>query len=789
MSSPSSASKTNRSGSRQLSTTTATTPSSTISTSTGSPFKKNAFNVLMQSSARSPSKKKRSSSSTGTGSGSARKSSSNRSVSPSKKKKPRTTSTSRSSTSSGSTSSGIGFVECPLGCGRHVANLEHSINRHLDFQCTVMKQQRLQAKQQPEPSQSSQTEEEKGEPEPEFQEPSQQENEEPDPIVMKQEAQSMHTCIDSPIKTEQDEDSDKAEESCTPNLSSSTEAHQNTDSAMTSKTTIEDHNNLDVGHALLMLHASSIVSPENSQPQPTPLPPIDQQTVTQEHQRQQQESTPSPNSATDDKKQTNVFAHMMQQSSKVFASANSTKQVQQHLTLHYDPNNKDSLEFSWNLQVIDNDNNHPQQEPPPLWSCDSKLKDKETDPHTTIALTVSVTSNGIPANATQDDHRWVRKHSRLSVPVLKSILQKSIRRRRPLPSVRVAMELMDKALGEFLRRLPIIVLEDSTLHPDYPLLIWAMVAHSKGFFDIDTTSEGDNTPASTNSRWNVIRALQLRLLRIVYEVASCPVQDHLSSHQDPDDEASSPSADQGQTPINNSTKPSLSNPFLVVREVTTDIDKSTESDTNTTSKADKQNDGTDPVVTKQQPQDQQSSQKQLQLAIWAMLVRAKYGGMSCDVRMLYLYAQTWHDRLQQEGDDATWLDVPKRMHEKAVAASTTRLASTDIFLERLCLPDICRQGVDFHCSNIIPTLLQDSQLRTAVQQIADKMECSAESLLQRIIWKFSAGVNLRRPLVTENKKGGRSNQHQDQVLNQFWKDVLDDLVTAFQTKYLGERLR
>ncbi|CAB9520386.1 expressed unknown protein [Seminavis robusta] len=787
MSSPSSASKTNCSGSSQLSTSTASTPSSTVSsTCTGSPFKKNAFNVLMQSSARSPSRKKKRSSSS-TGSGSARKSSSS-SVSPSKKKKPRTTTSSRSSgrssTSSGNGGGGIGFVECPLGCGRHVANLEHSINRHLDFQCTVMKQQRLQAKQQPEPPLSSQTEPENGEPEPEFQEPSQQEIEEPDPIVMKQEEESMHTCIDSPIKAEQDEDSDKAEESCTPNLSSSTEAHQNTDSAMTSKTTIEDHNNLDVGHALLMLHASSIVSPENSQPQPTPLPPIDQQTVTQEHQTQQQESTPSPNSATDDKKQTNVFAHMMQQSSKVFASANSTKQVQQHLTLHYDPNNKDSLEFSWNLQVIDNDNNHPQQEPPPLWSCDSKLKDKETDPHTTIALTVSVTSNDTLANSTQDDHRWVRKHSRLSVPVLKSILQKSVRRRRPLPSVRVAMELMDKALGEFLRRLPIIVLEDSTLHPDYPLLIWAMVAHSKGFFDIDTTDAPDNEDNATKSRWNVIRALQLRLLRIVYQVASCPVQDHLSSQkQDPNDEASPTSAGQGQTPINNATKPCLSNPFLVCEVATTG--KSTESDSTMTRKRD----GTDPVVTKQQPQDQQSSQKQLQLSIWAMLVRAKYGGMSCDVRMLYLYAQTWHDRLQQEGDDATWLDVPKRMHEKAVAASTTRLASTDIFLERLCLPDICRQGVDFHCSNIIPTLLQDSQLRTAVQQMADGMECSAETLLQRIIWKFSAGVNLRRPLATESKKGGRSNQHQDQVLNQFWKDVLDDLVTAFQTKYLGERLR
>ena len=59
------------------------------------------------------------------------------------------------------------------------------------------------------------------------------------------------------------------------------------------------------------------------------------------------------------------------------------------------------------------------------------------------------------------------------------MLQKSIRRRRPLPSVRIAMELWDKAPGELLRRLSIISLEDSTLHPDLPLLTWLMVAQSK----------------------------------------------------------------------------------------------------------------------------------------------------------------------------------------------------------------------------------------------------------------------------------------------------------------------
>lgn len=62
---------------------------------------------------------------------------------------------------------------------------------------------------------------------------------------------------------------------------------------------------------------------------------------------------------------------------------------------------------------------------------------------------------------------------------LKSILQKSIRRRAPLPSVRVAMELADKSFGDLIRRLPIIMLEDSFLHEDIGLLVWLMAAESK----------------------------------------------------------------------------------------------------------------------------------------------------------------------------------------------------------------------------------------------------------------------------------------------------------------------
>jgi hypothetical protein len=41
------------------------------------------------------------------------------------------------------------------------------------------------------------------------------------------------------------------------------------------------------------------------------------------------------------------------------------------------------------------------------------------------------------------------------------------------------MELADKSMGDLLRRLPIIMLEDSMLHPDLPFIVWLMIAISK----------------------------------------------------------------------------------------------------------------------------------------------------------------------------------------------------------------------------------------------------------------------------------------------------------------------
>ena len=64
---------------------------------------------------------------------------------------------------------------------------------------------------------------------------------------------------------------------------------------------------------------------------------------------------------------------------------------------------------------------------------------------------------------------------------LLSHLQKCVRRMEPVKSVKTAKHLIDLDLISFLRRLPIIMLEDVSIHSSLPVIIWLMIAVSKKF--------------------------------------------------------------------------------------------------------------------------------------------------------------------------------------------------------------------------------------------------------------------------------------------------------------------
>jgi len=71
--------------------------------------------------------------------------------------------------------------------------------------------------------------------------------------------------------------------------------------------------------------------------------------------------------------------------------------------------------------------------------------------------------------------------SAYSVPILKSNLQKAIRRQKTEAALSTTHQLVLQDLKSLLRRLPIISIEDVSWLTDVNRIVWCMAAHSKGF--------------------------------------------------------------------------------------------------------------------------------------------------------------------------------------------------------------------------------------------------------------------------------------------------------------------
>jgi hypothetical protein len=59
-------------------------------------------------------------------------------------------------------------------------------------------------------------------------------------------------------------------------------------------------------------------------------------------------------------------------------------------------------------------------------------------------------------------------------------VQKSVRRGMEVEARKLAFALLESSPSDLLRRAPVICIEDCTLHPLLPAVVWLMVAHSKG---------------------------------------------------------------------------------------------------------------------------------------------------------------------------------------------------------------------------------------------------------------------------------------------------------------------
>ena len=398
------------------------------------------------------------------------------------------------------------------------------------------------------------------------------------------------------------------------------------------------------------------------------------------------------------KNKDNAFSHMMLQSRRLFSSSGDGAPSQRfHLS--------DDGTASWvDIETTDEASNVDIQ-----WSADVQLKQNKVR----LQLSTSIPPSKMPV-------ALVRKHSRLSVPVLKSILQKSVRRRRALPACRVAMEIMDKAMGALLRRLPIIILEDSTLHPDFGLLCWLMAAETKGY--------------------QLPTEMIEKILCIIYEVSSCPWTDYVPSNKSDDDYVQTNFAEL--------------------------------------------------------PDDSKVLLKSISM-------RKSYGGMACDMAMMKSYEQVWKKRFQDGSIDqdlqsrlslnlkTRWSDIPTQIHDKPRQQSAKFVIPlVQQRLDRLEFKDICIEGVDFHCSNILDQVMSDKALSCKCSQrlkdeglVWDGNEEQLMKTLKQCMWKFSSGVNHRQPLLGEKLKGDDNH-----ALKAFWMELMSKRAKELMAHFVKIRL-
>ena len=92
---------------------------------------------------------------------------------------------------------------------------------------------------------------------------------------------------------------------------------------------------------------------------------------------------------------------------------------------------------------------------------------------------------------------------------LVSHLQKSIRKMKHNKAIKTAKHLIDLDISSLLRRLPIIMFEDVVPHESLPIIIWLMIAVTKGF--------------------HIKNVMVQWLLGVVYFLSSC--KDHDKVHK------------------------------------------------------------------------------------------------------------------------------------------------------------------------------------------------------------------------------------------------------------------
>jgi hypothetical protein len=208
-----------------------------------------------------------------------------------------------------------------------------------------------------------------------------------------------------------------------------------------------------------------------------------------------------------------------------------------------------------------------------------------------------------------------------------------------------------------------------------------------------------------------------------------------------------------------------------------------------------------------------------EVLIRSILLRAQYGGMTGDMKMLYDYARLWKERFVQNNvpleviqrakpnknsqEQVFWIDIPTAIHQRQKLQSAAHVEPlVQRKLEKLTLQDICLAGVDFHCSSVLDQAIRDNYdyercyeslcaiaVRAGLSRLPaskDRQRSHLMQLMKSCMWKFSSGVNHRRPLVGESVT--KPTDGKEAALKRFWDENLATSVEKYMKQYVGDRL-
>ena len=155
------------------------------------------------------------------------------------------------------------------------------------------------------------------------------------------------------------------------------------------------------------------------------------------------------------------------------------------------------------------------------------------------------------------------------------------------------------------------------------------------------------------------------------------------------------------------------------------------------------------------------------------------------------------ERLQLDSphlSSSSWQFVPEIIHRKPIDDSIIVTALVHEKLKSLSFYDTVIAGIDFHCSNIVETMLNDVAIRSDAARYIQRQHghdgpISDEALgtiIRRSMWTCSSGINSKRPLMWDVK----CEDEPKRVLGdeELWTAVLKEPHRNYAHSYISSRL-